>query len=423
MRLFGLLVPDASTRAGVTAGGLLAFALTWGAACSTNVHQADAIPETTRGPAAATGAKPNKPPPAASAPKPDAPDPDEDPDAEANSAAPEPDPAEPMPTCGDGKVQRSDGETCDPSSRDGTCVTAADCDDDNPCSEDTVRGSADLCNARCVHRPMSGVTGDGICCQDGTQSPAEDCDAAAPPPPPPPDAGTDGGSTLPGLVHRYSFDGMGPTLVDSIGTQDGRFAGGMLAGSGALDLQGRPGQYGSLPAGLLSSLRSASIEVWVTLRSREPAMRIFDFGSRSAGPPSQGTTFWALSPFSFLNGSPITVVNFTPGVDGSADQYALADTPLPTGTQRHIVCVFDADARSLQLYIDGTLAGSDTGITGSLADIDDTQLWIGRALDDSYPALNAEVQELRIYDRALDAPAIRASNAAGPDALPAPSTR
>lgn len=307
-------------------------------------------------------------------------------------------------TCGDGVV--GEGETCD-----GDCPDA--CDDANPCSEDVLKGKAKSCNARCETRPITGVTDDGTCCKNGAVASAKMCDAPdtmmpVQMRPTPPSS----------LVHRYSFDGMGAVLEDSVGDADGKFVGGMLVNDGKLTLAGMPGQYGSLPAGSISALSSATIEVWLILTVPDTAARVFDFGNRTGGAASaKAETFWALSARSFLNGNPITVVNFTPGADGSGDQYATANRPFGPSTQHCVTAVFDAEARSLRLYMDGELAG-DTRVTGSLADIEDQQLWLGRALDDSYPGLNAVIDELRIYDVALDATAIGADCSAGPDALP-----
>ena len=63
------------------------------------------------------------------------------------------------PKCGDGIVTASSGELCDPKSATKPCpVSAADCDDGNPCTKDTLVGSAMLCNAVCMHTQASAVS-------------------------------------------------------------------------------------------------------------------------------------------------------------------------------------------------------------------------------------------------------------------------
>jgi MYXO-CTERM domain-containing protein len=71
--------------------------------------------------------------------------------------------------CGNGMVDP--GETCD-----GDCPAA--CDDGDPCTVDTLSGTAAACNAACTTAPTTACTpGDG-CCPAGCGSPADsDCSA------------------------------------------------------------------------------------------------------------------------------------------------------------------------------------------------------------------------------------------------------
>src|SRR5437868_15326311 len=69
-----------------------------------------------------------------------------------------------------------------------------------------------------------------------------------------------------GLVHRYSFDGVGMTVVDSIGSADGTVVGAALTGQGTLSLVGSTGadaQYVILPSRLLRDLHDATFEAWI----------------------------------------------------------------------------------------------------------------------------------------------------------------
>ena len=54
-------------------------------------------------------------------------------------------------------------------------------------------------------------------------------------------------------------------------------------------------------------------------------------------------------------------------------------------------------------------------IRGDLSELDDSNVWLGRAQFDGYPYLSAQLDEFRIYDRALSASAISRSFAAGPN--------
>src|SRR5436305_9318600 len=101
------------------------------------------------------------------------------------------------------------------------------------------------------------------------------------------------GGECPGLVHRYSFDGVGTTVLDAIGTANGTVVGASLTGQGTLTLVGLTGdqaQYVDLPHGLLRELHDATFEAWINWAgsaahdgTRTPWQRIFDFGEGTTG--------------------------------------------------------------------------------------------------------------------------------------------
>lgn len=83
------------------------------------------------------------------------------------------------PLCGDGMVQASKGETCDPGTGEEDdagmmsapkgvpCKTQADCDDHDACTTDVLTGSEQNCNADCSHAPITdAMNGDGCCPKD-----------------------------------------------------------------------------------------------------------------------------------------------------------------------------------------------------------------------------------------------------------------
>jgi hypothetical protein len=100
--------------------------------------------------------------------------------------------------CGDGVVQKDRGETCDPGTDEfpQACPTEADCNDNDPCTRDTLKGSAATCDAVCAHAALASSTtaADGCCpaganattdsdckprCGNGVREGSEQCDGGS----------------------------------------------------------------------------------------------------------------------------------------------------------------------------------------------------------------------------------------------------
>jgi hypothetical protein len=84
-----------------------------------------------------------------------------------------------VPLCGNGVLDP--GETCDPmivAPNQGVCPTLADCDDHNPCTADTVDGTAASCSAHCVHTFITACGPADQCCPTGC-TPVTDPDCSA----------------------------------------------------------------------------------------------------------------------------------------------------------------------------------------------------------------------------------------------------
>jgi hypothetical protein len=99
------------------------------------------------------------------------------------------------PLCGNGTLDAE--EVCDPgisAPNEGACPAVADCDDHNPCTTDSVEGSAAQCSARCAHSFVTACGPVDQCCQvgciatndpdcsgscgNGSVDPPESCDKA-----------------------------------------------------------------------------------------------------------------------------------------------------------------------------------------------------------------------------------------------------
>lgn len=79
------------------------------------------------------------------------------------------------PACGDGEIDATLGETCEPAL--GGCAKSdADCADDDPCTQDRLTGGPDNCNSACTHLPVTEfIAGDACCPADATLSQDPDC--------------------------------------------------------------------------------------------------------------------------------------------------------------------------------------------------------------------------------------------------------
>jgi hypothetical protein len=222
----------------------------------------------------------------------------------------------------------------------------------------------------------------------------------------------------PSLVHRYSFDGNGRTAVDSIGKANGAIKNARLRGTGSLVLAGgTTGQFVDLPNGLIRGLSSVTIEVWVTWSGSTAGQHVFDFGFNDDGENEQTgmpTSYLYLTPRN-PSGTIGANLNFTREAgDVAEDREAKGDSPLSMSVMHQVAVVFNGSSDAFLLYLDGARIDLISGISGMLAQIDDRNVWIGRANSTS-DSFQGAIHEFRIYSEALGDRAIRDSHTAGPD--------
>ncbi len=219
-----------------------------------------------------------------------------------------------------------------------------------------------------------------------------------------------------GLAHRYSFSGEGADAIDDQGDADAEVVGATLDGSGEVTLAtGGDAQYVSIPAGLVSALPNATLEIWFVWEGGATWTRLLDFGSTVEGVPGEpgnGESFIIMS----TNGAPGPSHPYTafnpPGTDV---EVACSGTgPLATGVLHHVVLSVDAQADALTLYVDGMLACA-IALPYELSVIDDVNCWLGRSQFASDIGFDGAIDEFRIYDIALTASQVALSFQAGPD--------
>lgn len=231
-----------------------------------------------------------------------------------------------------------------------------------------------------------------------------------------------------GLVHRWSFnEGAGTNLFDSaagvtnasivvLSLVDYQWGAGyvrMGGGSSSWNLS----DYLNMPSGLVSGLTNVTIEVWATPRQFRTWSRVFDFGPAQGG--GAANDFY----LSFCR-------------DASLNQQRLEHDPAPqwrietalsttASNQYHYVVTWSKTGGPnggglAAWYRDGVLAGStDTG-TRSVANVNDTTLWLGRSHFTSDQAAFADYNEFRIYSHAMSSNEVNFSRLNGPDTYVTP---
>lgn len=224
------------------------------------------------------------------------------------------------------------------------------------------------------------------------------------------------------VVHRYTFEGVGSVAIDERGSADGAVVNTELTGSGQLHLDREAAleQYVELPNGIISPLRNATFETWVSWDTPPPLdrnpfwERIFDFGVSTAG---EGQRERGLSYLFLAPGDPSTV----PPKPRTAYQKTLMEgevrldsmVPFPIESRFEVAVVVDADAGELRLYLDGKVEGQ-VALVAPLSAIDDVNNWLGRSQFAKDTPFGGTFWEFRIYDKALTAEQLADSAQFGP---------
>ncbi len=213
------------------------------------------------------------------------------------------------------------------------------------------------------------------------------------------------------LTHLYTFnDGL---ANDWIGNAHGTLFNGATVTAGQLVLanagvtSGQTGviQHMRLPAGVLPSVGSFTVEVWFTATDAAAWARVFDVGDQSAGLGNSYVFFTPQSGFDDSRG----VVRAA-----GADERIASGVTTDDGVQHMAAIVVDAAANTLRLAIDGVEV-SATPLDGVHAgSINDALAYLGRSLFNADPGLTGSINELRIYDEARSAADVNLDASAGP---------
>jgi hypothetical protein len=200
-----------------------------------------------------------------------------------------------------------------------------------------------------------------------------------------------------GLVALYPFDqSSGTTAVDTSGNaKNGTLTGGASFGTGIinndLSLAGANG-YVDLPDGLLGAVHDFTVAIWVRVRTDKTWQRVFDFGSST-------TVNMFLTPHTTTTG----FLRFAITTGGNGAEQALNGTAaLPTGVWKHVVVVLGSSGGIL--YIDGAQVATNAALALRPSDLGaTTNNWIGRSQYAADPYFDGEIDDFRLYLRALTA--------------------
>jgi len=217
------------------------------------------------------------------------------------------------------------------------------------------------------------------------------------------------------LVHRYSFNGSGRNVIDSVGRANGTVVNGQLSGNGYVNLRGGNDQYVDLPNGIVRSLTSATFEAWVKWDGGAAWQRVFDFGTSDSGENTQGVaaTSFYLTP---QGGGPTTMIVAFKRADQTVanETHAVSNQALASNVTSHLAVVIDSVNGMMTLYRNGAIDAA-VALQDSLSTLNDVNNWLGRSQYANDPAFQGTIDEFRIYRAALSESEVQASFAAGPD--------
>ncbi|MCX8108871.1 MAG: hypothetical protein N3G20_08710, partial [Verrucomicrobiae bacterium] len=220
-------------------------------------------------------------------------------------------------------------------------------------------------------------------------------------------------NTQAALRHRYAFNEQyGTTTVqDSIGNAHGTVHGSAYVMDGAVYMDGSPGGYVELPAGLITGYSALTFEAWASFGSNGNWSRLYDFGDMNAS--GQGRYYVMFTPHSGSGDTRVSIAAADPGYD---NEYVTIRPGVLDGLGvLHIVAVYEPSRNYCAMYIDGKLVAVRHDVPLTLSSIQNVYSFLGRSLYAPDAWMNGSILEFRIYDHALSAPEVAASFAAGPE--------
>lgn len=245
------------------------------------------------------------------------------------------------------------------------------------------------------------------------------------------------------LTHEYSFNG---NANDSVGTANGTlfgsvnggitFSGGQLRLNNNYGTAGSAGNYLALPATILPSSGSATIEEWFTFTGSGYNTQAFAFsnGNHDANPPGASSGQYLMGTISAPQGGPNAanaggshIGQTLAGYGGGAETDAFETTAgigaggagyLDNGATFMMACVIDGTAGTMSYYLNGILQQTITAIP--LSSFSFTDAYLGRSAFPGDANTLGSIDEFRTYNNAQSGSAIQADYTAGPNVVVVP---
>jgi hypothetical protein len=203
------------------------------------------------------------------------------------------------------------------------------------------------------------------------------------------------------LAHRYSFT---TDASDSVGGANGTLVGTANVSGGQVQLDGGSGDYVNLPGGLLSTYRSATMDIWATISSAQQHWaRLWEFADTGSANANELYFAPAWNP-----GANQTFLSY--GVPYGGANLGPVSPPTVNETV-HLTCVVGDG--SVDLYTNGAPYLS-AGATAPLSQVGTVGSWIGYSPYGD-PGISGSVDEYRIYQGRLSPEEVLASDLLGPD--------
>jgi alpha-L-arabinofuranosidase len=230
------------------------------------------------------------------------------------------------------------------------------------------------------------------------------------------------------LMHRYHF--ANGNANDSVGTANGTLVGAAKITGGQLVIPNTTSaapatDYLQLPAGILTNAvngiganhmdAAVTVEAWVTIYPNQYTWaNLFDFGNRDASGQSEYDIH-----VSVHSGDDSTIAGISDSDNANVDYQYIdlgSGSSLDGSTNVHITAVYDPPADYVAIYLNGVLAGADDYVTIPMSGVEDVRNIIGA---DNWPdpGMQGTIGEFRIYNGALQADEIAATQALGPNQL------